>query len=36
MPDLKFVGPVDIWWEATSHANGTEVEAGFDLLIKDI
>jgi hypothetical protein len=29
------VGPCDVWWEATSHANGTEVEAGFDILIKD-
>ena len=27
-------GPCDIWWSATSHANGTEVEAGFDLLLK--
>ena len=27
-------GPCDIWWTATSFANGTEVEAGFDLLLK--
>jgi hypothetical protein len=27
-------GASDIWWEATSFANGTEVEAGFDLMCK--
>ena len=33
---VPIVGPADIWWEATSAANGTEVEAGFDLLLKSI
>lgn len=28
-------GPCDVWWEATSHAQGTEVEAGFDVIIKE-
>ena len=27
-------GPCDIWWSATVAANNTEVEAGFDLVVK--
>lgn len=31
--NFEIVGPADIWWEATSLANNTEVEAGFGILI---
>jgi hypothetical protein len=30
------IGPCDIWWRATSPANGTEVEAGFDCLVRNL